>query len=286
MGIEVFFSDDASWVLNEASVFLISEPVHHNNILTLLHTRIEDCGPGRYWVAKDNKEVVGVVVQSPLNSRAIVTPMESEIVGIVVDTISDVNIALPGIAGEAATAACFAGQWAERQKSAVFPFLGLRLYEVDEVQESSSVRGHFRPAVVDDRELLIDWVTNYLVDIGAYAPTSDDKELETRKINSAHTVDKHLSSGHLWLWEDTKPVSMAARTTAVAGVVRVYFVYTPPENRNRGYAGACAGKISKQIRDEGNRCILYTDLGNPISNAIYLRIGYRAVAEAIQYRFE
>ena len=38
--------------------------------------------------------------------------------------------------------------------------------------------------------------------------------------------------------------------------------------------------------DEGHRCILYTDLGNPISNSVYRRIGYRAVAEGIQYRFE
>lgn len=286
MEIEVSFSDDASWVLNEANVFLSSEPVHHNLILSLLHTRIVDCGPGRYWVAKDNKEVVGVVVQSPLNSRAIVTPMESEIVGIVVDAISDANIALPGVAGDAATAACFAGQWAERQKSAVFPFLGLRLYEVDEVQESSNVRGHFRPAVVDDRELLIDWISRFSVDIGEKENTSDDEELQKRKIASSYIVDRHLADGHLWLWEDTESVSMVARTTAVAGVVQVKLVYTPQEHRNRGYATACVGEISKQIREGGARCILYTDLCNPISNTIYRRIGYRAVADAIQYRFE
>jgi uncharacterized protein len=33
------------------------------------------------------------------------------------------------------------------------------------------------------------------------------------------------------------------------------------------------------------RCILYTDLGNPTSNSIYRRIGYRAVAECLRYRF-
>jgi len=36
----------------------------------------------------------------------------------------------------------------------------------------------------------------------------------------------------------------------------------------------------------GLRCILYTDLGNTTSNSIYRRIGYRAVAEVLRYRFE
>ena len=286
MGIEVFFSDDASWVLNEAGVFLSSEPVDHNLILTLLHTRIARCEPGRYWVATNSNEIVGVVVQSPLNSRVLITPMTSEVVFAVVNAISDANIALPGVAGEAATTACFAGEWAERHKSPVFPFLGLRLYEVNGVKEASDVKGHFRKAVLDDRELLIDWVSRFSVDIGEKENTSDDDELQKRKITSSHIVDSYLSDEHLWLWEDTEPVSMVARTTAVVGVVQVRLVYTPQEHRNRGYATACVSKISKQIRDEGNRCILYTDLCNPISNAIYRRIGYRAVAEAIQYRFE
>lgn len=33
------------------------------------------------------------------------------------------------------------------------------------------------------------------------------------------------------------------------------------------------------------QCILYTQLGNPQSNAIYQRIRYRAAAEPIRYAF-
>ncbi len=286
MGIEVFFSDDPNWVLSETGVFLSSEPVHHYLVLTLLQSRITHYEPGRYWVAQDNKTTVGVVVQSPLNSRVLITPMTSEVVPAVVNAISEATVALPGVGGDAATTAHFAGEWAERHKSPVFPFLGLRLYEVNEVQNFSDVKGHFRKAVLDDRELLIDWVSRFSVDIGEKENTSDDAELQKRKDASSRIVDSYLSDGYLWLWENTEPVSMVARTTAVAGVVQVQHVYTPQEHRNRGYATACVGKMSKHILDEGNRCILYTDLNNPISNTIYRRIGYRAVAEAIQYRFE
>ena len=53
MAIEVFYSDDAGWVLDKAKVFLRSKPVHHNLILTLLHARVAHYEPGRYWVATD-----------------------------------------------------------------------------------------------------------------------------------------------------------------------------------------------------------------------------------------
>ena len=274
MAIEVCFSDNAGWVLNKAKVFLGSKPVHHNLILTLLHARAAHPKPGRYWVATDGNAVVGVVFQSPLNFRAVVTPMVPDVVPLVVDAISDTEVRLPGVVGDVATAAYFAGQWAERQKSAVVPFLGQRLYEVDKVEEPTAVRGRFRKAVPDDWELLIDWVRRFSADISEQE--SDSESL----------VDRRLPAGQLWLWDSNGPVSMAGRTAPVEGVARVQLVYTPPENRNSGYASACVASLSKHIRDEGHRCILYTDLGNPISNSVYRRIGYRAVAEGIQYRFE
>ena len=275
MAIEVSFSDNAGWVLNKAKVFLRSKPVHNNVILTLLNARVEHFIPGRYWVATDGNAVVGVAFQSPLNLRAIVTPMEPNVVHSVVDAISDAKVKLPGVGGDATTAAHFAGQWAERQKSAVVPFMGQRIYEVDKVEEPTVVKGHFRKAVRGDRECLIDWVRRF------YTDTTGVQESEAESL-----VDRRLSTGQLWLWDNARVVSMASRTVPVEGVARVQLVYTPPENRGNGYASACVASLSKQVRDEGHRCILYTDLGNPISNSVYRRIGYSVVAEGIHYRFE
>ena len=80
-------------------------------------------------------------------------------------------------------------------------------------------------------------------------------------------------------------MSVAANSEPVEGVVRIQAVYTPPEKRNRGYAGACVADLSKRMLEERYRCILYTDLGNPTSNSVYRRVGYRAVAEALRYHF-
>jgi predicted GNAT family acetyltransferase len=79
---------------------------------------------------------------------------------------------------------------------------------------------------------------------------------------------------------------MAVGREPVQDMVRLSGVYTPPEKRKHGYAAACVHALSKHLRGSRYRCILYTDLGNPTSNSIYRRIGYRAVAEALRYRFE
>jgi predicted GNAT family acetyltransferase len=36
---------------------------------------------------------------------------------------------------------------------------------------------------------------------------------------------------------------------------------------------------------DADTCILYTQLGNPTSNAIYRAIGYEPVVEVVRYRF-
>ena len=142
------------------------------------------------------------------------------------------------------------------------------------MRERTAVGGHLRKAVPGDRDLVVDWMRRFQADIGE--PGSDPGPV----------VDRRLPAGRFWLWDDGEPVSLTANSEPVEGVVRVQAAYTPPESRNRGYAGACVGNLSKQIRDGGHRCILYTDLGNPISNSVFRRIGFRAVAEALRYRFE
>jgi predicted GNAT family acetyltransferase len=64
-------------------------------------------------------------------------------------------------------------------------------------------------------------------------------------------------------------------------------VYTPPALRGRGYASALVAAVSQAQLDAGRRfCFLFTDLANPTSNRIYQDIGYEAVCDVDEYRFE
>ena len=101
-------------------------------------------------------------------------------------------------------------------------------------------------------------------------------------------VDRHLAHGRLWVWEDGdgRMVSMAASTAPTAGVSRVGYVYTPPDHRRRGYATACVAALTELLLATGaDRCMLYAQLHNPTSNAIYRRMGYEPVADIVFYRF-
>jgi uncharacterized protein len=273
MAVEVDFVEDPGWVLSEAGAFLASDPVRHNLILTLLHARVANPEPGRYWVARDGGTVLGVAFQSPLDFFASLTPMKSEAVAGLVEAIVEAGVNLPGVNGEAATTARFAGQWTERRGSAAFPVEGQRIYELVRMPQVTPVGGRMRQASLDDRDLVLAWTHAFFVDVG-----QDARDLEP-------VVERRIQAGHFWLWEDGGPASMAANSEPVEGVVRVQAVYTPPEWRNHGYAGACVADLSRRMQEAGHRCILYTDLGNPTSNSVYRRIGYRAVAEGLRYRF-
>jgi hypothetical protein len=273
MAIRVVLSDDPAWVLAEARSFLVAEPVGHNLILTLLRGRIAHREPGRYWAAFEGNNVVGLVFQSPLNVAANLAVMGTGAITALVDAIVDAGVALPGVNGEAATAARFAGQWTERSKSAAVPFRGERLYELAELQERPAVNGQLRNAVPHDSELVIDWLLRFEAEAGV---TISGPEVQVQRWTAAQQV---------WIWQDGESVSMAVSRECVEGVVRLAFVYTPPLKRGRGYAEACVSELSRRIQGNGQRAILYTDLGNPTSNSIYRRIGYRAVAEGLRYRF-
>jgi GNAT superfamily N-acetyltransferase len=267
-------TDSPEQVLEDAGSFLRSDPVRHNVILTLLELRITYPEPGRYWIVRLDDDVSGVVLQSPTDFYATFTPMVRPAVTAVVDAIVDQDIHVPGINGEAATAARFAGHWTERTRSAACPVGGQRIYEVERVVAPERVSGRLRAAAREDRDAVVTWFEGFHSETGessGHAPA---------------VVAKHLlRAGQLWVWEDEVPVAVAGLSEPVADVVRVGPVYTPPDRRGRGYASALVAAVSTAVLEREQRCILYTDLGNPTSNAIYRAIGYRAVEEGLRYTF-
>ncbi|SBV04863.1 Predicted acetyltransferase [Streptomyces sp. Ncost-T6T-1] len=80
-------------------------------------------------------------------------------------------------------------------------------------------------------------------------------------------------------------MALAGRSRMLAGTVRVTLVYTPPEFRGRGYGAAVTAEASRAALAEGAaEVLLFTDLANPTSNGVYLRIGYEPVADRVRLR--
>ncbi|HEY2508930.1 MAG TPA: GNAT family N-acetyltransferase [Streptosporangiaceae bacterium] len=152
-----------------------------------------------------------------------------------------------------------------------------RLYRLEGlVPPDPCPAGAARVASPDDLDLLVSWHEAF----GAEALES--------VLNPERTVRDRLSYGGLTLWETgDRPVAMAALSRPVAGVVRVVSVYTPPEHRRHGYAGGATTVVSQAALDAGaSEVVLFTDLANPTSNALYQRLGYRPLAERVLLRLE
>jgi len=261
-------------VLAAAGAHLATDPVRHNLVLTLLHARAAHPEPGRYWVVREGGRPAGIVLQSPLDFLATATPMGATAIAAAVDAVVAADVPLPGVTGEAMTAARFAGHWTERTGRGAWPVQGQRIYEVDQVVTRPAPGGQQRAATDDDLPLLTDWFTAFGEEIG-----------EARG-DVAPLVARRLAAGHLWLWEHDGPAAFAAVSDPVAGVSRIGPVYTPVDRRARGYASALVAALSSAVRSRGTRCILYADLGNPTANSVYRTLGYRAVAEALRYHFD
>jgi predicted GNAT family acetyltransferase len=63
-------------------------------------------------------------------------------------------------------------------------------------------------------------------------------------------------------------------------------VYTPPARRGHGYAAGATAAVTQAALDAGaTDVLLFTDLANPTSNALYPRLGYRPVGDRLELSF-
>ena len=273
MTVTVRRTDDARELEAGAGSFLARRPVEHNLVATLVAERVAGSVPGRYWTVLNGGVVVGVVLQSPTGFPAVLTPMPPVAARAAAEAIAADSVALPGCHGDAATAAAFAGHWSEVTRTGALPTIGMRLHLLVRLSPPDGVAGALRRAGGDDLPLITEWADGFAADTGESAIDPD-------------VLRRRVADGLFRLWTLQEPVAMAAHTLPVHGVARVHTVYTPPDRRGRGYAAACVAGLSAGLVAAGLRCVLYTDLGNPTSNGVYRRIGYRPVTEVLRYRFD
>jgi FR47-like protein len=182
-----------------------------------------------------------------------------------------------GINAEEESAEAFVSAWRHRTGARVEVHRRMRLFRLGElVWPDPPPEGSARRAAPPDRDLLIEWLGAFAREVGD-PPTQDH----------GAAVDERLSYGGMTIWEvGGALVSIAGVTRAVAGMVRVGPVYTPPALRQRGYAGAVTAAVSQAAMDAGAReVVLYTDLANPTSNALYQRLGYHPLEDRVVMSF-
>jgi ribosomal protein S18 acetylase RimI-like enzyme len=265
--VELF---DATKARERASAFLSASPVQHNLLLTILEQSIEHSLGGTFWLVVDGSDVVGFALEAPPGMGAVLAPMPASMCHLLAESITR---PLPHVVGEAGAAAAFAGRWTECHSASVTAIDGQRFYELTELHSVANASGSLRLAEADDRSVLVKWVKAFVEEAGVVP------------VNAEQLVDGRMEREQFWVWDDGDVVSMASASEPVCGVARVQYVYTPPDRRAAGYATACVEQTSRMLTGRGLRCVLFTDLANPTSNAIYRRIGYEVAAEILGYDF-
>ncbi|AFY53246.1 putative acyltransferase [Rivularia sp. PCC 7116] len=171
----------------------------------------------------------------------------------------------------------FADKWCLLTNSSYNLKLPLRIFKLETVELFLQAKGNFRIATQNDKELLKSWHDAFNFEaLGKKGIESD----------SESWVETALQKGKAYLWQDEIPVSIACSTRSTPNGIGISMVYTPPEYRKRGYAGACVAALSQTLLNtEYKFCFLFTDLSNPTSNKIYQQIGYKPVADWSNYAF-
>jgi predicted GNAT family acetyltransferase len=181
-----------------------------------------------------------------------------------------------GVNADPGGAEAFARTWHELTGDVVELHMRSRLFQLGGLRwPDPRPPGQARVAGPADRSLLIAWSEAF------------HREAQSGPENLVSMVDDRLSYRGLSLWEDAgQPVSMAGLTRMAVGQVRVGPVYTPPGLRGRGYAGGVTCVVSQAALDAGaDRVLLFTDLANPTSNALYQRLGYEPVEDRAVWSF-
>ncbi len=162
-----------------------------------------------------------------------------------------------------------------RCQQAAFVEDAQRLYALGNLVSPDVVPGRLRRAELSERGLIIEWWSQFQVETGS-------PRFDVSSAVDLGALDRARSSSGTTGARDASPVP-PNRSAASPGSERYS---RRRDGAVEGYAAACVAALCEWLRDEeAANAVLYAQLANPSSNAIYRRLGFEAVSEALAYRF-
>jgi predicted GNAT family acetyltransferase len=269
--------------LVRAGPFLAAHEAEHNLVLGLLGRLTVEPRPygldPTFVIAEDAGSVVGCLLRTPPHGVVLSRFDSPAAVDAVAAEVIDMHPELPGALGPAEVSARFAEAWSRATGSEASLTIRQRIRAAAAVQGLPRAPGRMRRAGPADRETIVAWLRAFVDEALAGTRHVEDAEASYER----RVVDP---DGEWLLWDDGGAVSLAAYGNPTPSGVRVGPVYTPPEQRGRGYATSLVAELTAERLAAGRgNCFLFTDLANPTSDAIYARIGYEPVADWDQWAF-
>ncbi len=267
--MKAFRQESVEAFFRKAVLFLEREETENHLMLgicsSLLSSPKAPEAPRYFWTIEDASEIQGAALWTP-DFKPVLTRMPSEAVEALIPAMEKVPTPLNGVSGPLEIAETFSKSWTTRTGGTFRTEMEMTIRVLDRVADVSKNQGFFRPALPSDVPLLLKWVHEFQIEVGLQEPIDEERE-----------VQAYVNQGRLYLWVVRgRPVSMAGFTGATSHGVRLNFVFTPPGERNKGYACSCVAELSRNILASGRKySFLFADRANPISNHVYEKIGYR-----------
>jgi hypothetical protein len=273
---------DVDGFLERAGPFLEAREAEHNLIFGICSNVRADPtmfdGPPYLATALHGEKVVGAAIRTP-PWRLVVSVVDHP--GAIHRLVEDLaGVPLPGVVGPAEPAGAFADAWARSAGVAKRLVRHERGFRLREVIPPRPAPGSMIRAAPEHKPLLERWAEAFHEEALGNNPPQDYGEMVERWIRGIGRT------AYLWV-DEGRPVSL----TGVGGLtprgIRVGPVYTPPEERGRGYASNLVAAVSRLQLDAGREFVfLFTDLANPTSNKIYQAIGYEPVNDVDEWEFD
>jgi GNAT superfamily N-acetyltransferase len=285
-----FFTDPAAF-LAVAGGHLAEDPVLNTVVATVTERLRDENADGvpveaslpLWWVVVGGRggPVVGVGMRTA-NFRPYplyLLPMPDEAAAELARVLHDRGEEAPGVNGALPAARVCAEETARLTGGEVTVSQHTRLFELGELVVPPSPPGRLRVATEAEAGMALEWFLGFLAaadEQAGRAPGSSHEAAET-----VDSMRRRITAGRVWFWvdEEDRPVHLTAANPPSYGVARIGPVYTPPEQRGRGYASAAVAEVSRLIVESGARACLFTDQANPTSNRIYEVLGYRPVVD-------
>lgn len=225
----------------------------------------------RWWVVESNLDVVGIAIHTAPHS-IFLSPMPLEAAPVLADLICASEKRFPGVNGPLEVVESFLSRCQKIFQDGIsFEIEQTHLsYLLDQVIPPKNVSGKIRYATVKDRDLVLTWFQAFEI------------EAEVKSHDLESVVDRVTSNRMLYLWTvGDEIVSLAGHSFAVetllGNLCRIGPVYTPPEQRKKGYASFLVAGISSVLKARGLAVMLYADAKNQDSNKVYSNIGFNQV---------
>ena len=213
----------------------------------------------------------------PLNMIFVNEQRKDECMDLSIQELLGQSLKIESIVSVKEWAYSFAEKWKEKTGQNFSILMDQGLYRLDQVDESlEKSPGSWRYATLKDAFLIEKWYSFFEEDTGL--PKTPPSEIKKK-------VKAMLEGREAFVWENEgKIVSMMKKARPTQSGVTVSLVFTPKEERKKGYARTMVAAISKELLKEFTFCVLYTDMLNPTSNKIYQEIGYQKLIDSIHLK--